>query len=357
MRILFILIILFANLFSQDVIDISVKGVSNEKNDGTQKDRFEAILDAKRQACEKAGLKIESKTTVENFQVVYDFIESKAETILLPGFQIIDIGYVQDGTYQVVLSGKIKITEEEEQISSKELRYAKSLKDRGKHSQCEAILKKYIDNTDKDVSDELKEEAFYFFIKWGYSWNVEESCHKFASYYPQSKHVLKIEQFGKFAAKPLYIHSRKYNPTPKDWIKTEFIHKDVTYKKQILVTNETIVFKDFKQNDKSLIIEYTLFKSDDDDKKAYTAYKIIINYFNGNYLTYDSNKIKPEDLVKVYERSKAFKPNITPTFQFSTSGAWFNNFKLKNFELSGKIPVGESPFTQELEFKVYQKSF
>jgi hypothetical protein len=38
-----------------------------------------------------------------------DFIESHAKAVLLPGFQIMDIGYMQDGTYQVVLTGQVQV--------------------------------------------------------------------------------------------------------------------------------------------------------------------------------------------------------------------------------------------------------
>jgi hypothetical protein len=111
-RIALFAVLLFAFIaapsFSQEVIDISVKGISDNVKDGPQKDRMEAIMDAKRQACEKAGLTISSKTTVKNFQTVFDFVESQAEAVLLPGFQIVDVGYMQDGTYSVVLIGKIK---------------------------------------------------------------------------------------------------------------------------------------------------------------------------------------------------------------------------------------------------------
>ena len=93
---------------AQDIIDVAVKGISDNARDGAQKDRQEAILDAKRQACEKAGLKIEAKTTVENFQTVYDRVETQAAAVLLPGFQVIDNGYGEDGTYSVVLVGKVR---------------------------------------------------------------------------------------------------------------------------------------------------------------------------------------------------------------------------------------------------------
>jgi len=107
-----LMLMLSINAYSQGTIDIMVKGISDNKKDGAQKDRLEAIMDAKRQACEKAGLRIEAKTTVKNFQTVYDFIESQAEAVLMPGFQVMDIGYTEDGTYQVVLSGKLSSANE-----------------------------------------------------------------------------------------------------------------------------------------------------------------------------------------------------------------------------------------------------
>jgi hypothetical protein len=106
-----VLMLLAVSAFSlqaQEIIDVGVRGISDATRDGAQKDRQEAILDAKRQACERAGLKIEASTTVENFQTVYDYVETQAESVLLPGFQIIDSGYGEDGTYTVVLVGKVQ---------------------------------------------------------------------------------------------------------------------------------------------------------------------------------------------------------------------------------------------------------
>jgi hypothetical protein len=110
MKSLFIitLLLVIGLINAQEVIDISVKGLSDTKKDGKQKDRMEAIMDAKRQACEKAGLKLESKTKVENFQTTYDYVESKSEAVLLPGFRIMDIGYTKDDTYAVVLVGQLR---------------------------------------------------------------------------------------------------------------------------------------------------------------------------------------------------------------------------------------------------------
>lgn len=102
------LFLAWSALPGQEVIDISVRGISDAANDGAQKDRLEAILDAKRQACEKAGMTISSTTTVENFKAVFDLVETQAEAVLLPGFTVIDVGYMADGTFAVVLTGKVK---------------------------------------------------------------------------------------------------------------------------------------------------------------------------------------------------------------------------------------------------------
>jgi hypothetical protein len=118
---IFVLILLFffvQSLPAQDIIDVAVKGISDNSRHGAQKDRQEAIMDAKRQACEKAGVRIEAKTTVENFQTVYDHVESQAAAVLLPGFQVIDNGYGEDGTYSVVLVGKIRTSISESKSSA-----------------------------------------------------------------------------------------------------------------------------------------------------------------------------------------------------------------------------------------------
>lgn len=108
-RLLMVFLMVTAMMLSaQDIIEVGVRGISDANRDGVQQDRLEAIMDAKRQACEKAGVRIESSTTVENFQTVYDLVESQAAAVLLPGFQIIDNGYGEDGTYSVVLIGQIK---------------------------------------------------------------------------------------------------------------------------------------------------------------------------------------------------------------------------------------------------------
>ena len=351
MRTFIILLLVTGSVFAQEIIDISVKGISNTKNDGAQQDRLEAIMDAKRQACEKAGLTIESKTKVENFEVVYDYIETQAETILMPGFQLIEIGYVQDGTYQVVLTGKIKVLGDVEPISAKELRYAKSLRDRGKHAECEEILKKYIDSEDKDISEELKEESFYCFIKWGYAWNTQESVHKFAAYYPDSKYLSRLESFAEFAAQKLYDQNKTYTSSAKDWQPAELQHNDVTFTKKITAASDTVIFKNFRDRDQSLLFNYDLYSTSEDNPK--TAYKIIIQYYNGNF------KESPDSdgLKEVENRIRLFQPGGSPTFQHSASGSRFADFSMKNFMIKGQVPVGEGPFEQTVQFEIYQKSF
>jgi len=92
-----------------EVIDIAIKGVDDGVKTTKQQDYKEAVLFAKRQAIERAGVEIEAITSVKNLIVQEDYIESKSKGVLLAGYQIIDVGYTEDGTYQVVLVGKLRV--------------------------------------------------------------------------------------------------------------------------------------------------------------------------------------------------------------------------------------------------------
>jgi chaperonin cofactor prefoldin len=95
-----------------DTIDVLIKGVDDGVKTNKQQDYKEAVMNAKLEAIERAGVEISSITKVVNFKTKYDMVESKAEAALLPGFQIMDMGYQKDGTYTVVLSGKVMTGED-----------------------------------------------------------------------------------------------------------------------------------------------------------------------------------------------------------------------------------------------------
>ena len=86
-------------------IDVLIKGVDDGVKTNQQQDYREAMMNAKLQVIEGAGVEMVSLTKVVNFKVKYDMVESRAKAVLEPGFQIMDIGYLEDGSYQVVLSG------------------------------------------------------------------------------------------------------------------------------------------------------------------------------------------------------------------------------------------------------------
>jgi len=94
-----------------ETIDVHLKGIDDGVESTRQKDYKEAVLFAKREAIERAGVKVKAMTTVQDLVVNSDYIESEAEGILLPGYDIVDVGYTEDGTYQVVLVGKIAVAE------------------------------------------------------------------------------------------------------------------------------------------------------------------------------------------------------------------------------------------------------
>jgi hypothetical protein len=89
-------------------IDVRIKGVDDGVKTTKQQDYKEAVLFAKREAIERAGVKVKALTAAKDFVIHSDYIESKAEAVLLPGYDVIDVGYQQNGTYLVILNGKVK---------------------------------------------------------------------------------------------------------------------------------------------------------------------------------------------------------------------------------------------------------
>jgi len=103
-----LIMILIPVLSYAETIDVKIKGVDDGIKTTKQRDYKEAVLFAKREAIERAGVKVKSLTTAKDFVIQSDYIESEAEAVLLPGYDIIDIGYQQDGTYLVILIGTVK---------------------------------------------------------------------------------------------------------------------------------------------------------------------------------------------------------------------------------------------------------
>lgn len=87
---------------------IKLIGCSRTIHKNKEQDRNDAIIDAKRQACLKAGIKF--KYSEENEPSLFDAeVNAESEQILEPGFKIADVGYKGDKTFQVMLVGKIKV--------------------------------------------------------------------------------------------------------------------------------------------------------------------------------------------------------------------------------------------------------
>jgi hypothetical protein len=147
-------------------------------------DYKEAVLFAKREAIERAGVQIKSIATVKDLVLNSDYIESQAEAVLLPGYNIVDMGYSVDGTYQVVLIGKVKTVSE--RLDSKELRYAKSLMDRGESSKARKIIADIIENS-KD--NNVVAEAMYCQVLWKFASDERHAFERLKAYYPNSKYV------------------------------------------------------------------------------------------------------------------------------------------------------------------------
>jgi hypothetical protein len=186
---LLLALILIPGISSAQTIDVHIKGVDDGVRTTKQQDYKEAVLFAKREAIERAGVKIKSMTTAKDMVVNSDYIESKAKAALMPGYNIIDIGYSADGTYQIVLIGKVR-SAVSEAIDSKGLRYAKSLYDMGKKSDAKKIINDILKNSQEDGT---VAEAMYYQVLWKFSSDPAITYAKLEAYYPYSKYVGKLK--------------------------------------------------------------------------------------------------------------------------------------------------------------------
>ena len=111
----------------QRYVDVLIEGYDDGIRTNRTDDRNEALLDAKRQAIERAGVRVSTKLLIddESNSVVVDgerpvesdeyvsqrsnrYIENNAKGVLLPGYIVLDKGYQSDGNYLIILSGKVR---------------------------------------------------------------------------------------------------------------------------------------------------------------------------------------------------------------------------------------------------------
>jgi hypothetical protein len=354
-RIITFIMLIASATMGQTIIDISVKGISDGKNDGAQKDREEAITDAKRQACEKAGLTIESKTTIKDFKLLSDYVETQSKGVLLPGFQIVDVGYVADGTYQVVLSGKIKSLADEA-ISSKELRYAKALYDKGNIRQCSDILEGYIDSKDEKIPEATKEDAYYYFIKWGFPFRPADALEKFAAYYPESKHLDALKAFVPFTEKVLCSYKKECTAKFAQWQKKAVTIEDKKFDQILPAVKDTLIFTDYKNAEHSLVVEYFFLQSTVKDAQYPFAYSYFIYHYSGNIKKGAAKGGEPARTA-ILEEFNPYTETENLRYEASRSDILFGYFKLTDYQLNGGVPTKKGDYPQKLTFAVYQVSF
>jgi hypothetical protein len=183
-----ILSVFFTDVTFAKTIDVLIKGMDNGVKTSRDHDYQEAVMNAKLQAIERAGVSIKSLTQVENFQLKYDMIESKADAALLPGFQIIDMGYQSDGTYQVVLSGKVLVNDAKHDQSKLwgKLRFQpaefsefKEALELWKVLSAADIDNQYVNNSDGTVSDLTTG------LMWAASYEIKENILEARQYVEQ----------------------------------------------------------------------------------------------------------------------------------------------------------------------------
>jgi hypothetical protein len=169
-----------------EVIDVEIEGIDDGVKTTRKQDYKEAVLFAKRGAIERAGVKIKGLATAEDLIMNSDYIESRAEKVLMPGYVIVDFGYRTDGIYLVRLVGKVKTASEG--ISSEELRHARALLGRGDKSKARKIIADIM-RSSKD--DNTVAEAIYCRVLWNFG--SRDTLAELKARYPDSKYVSRVE--------------------------------------------------------------------------------------------------------------------------------------------------------------------
>ena len=90
-----LLIVMFPITIFAEVIDVRIQGFDDGVRSTKQQDYEEAVLSAKRKA-----------------------IESKSGAVLLSEYQIVDIGYLENRKYSIILIGKIQIQDKKGEIDT-----------------------------------------------------------------------------------------------------------------------------------------------------------------------------------------------------------------------------------------------
>ena len=92
----------------KDLVEFKVIGYSFGKKKNLKDDYNEALVDAKIKAIERAGIKVDSITKVENFEVKSDMVEARSKGTIEPGYEIIEVGYDESGVYKILMIGKVR---------------------------------------------------------------------------------------------------------------------------------------------------------------------------------------------------------------------------------------------------------
>lgn len=181
-------LLVVSHIANAGIINVQIKGIDDGVKTSKKQDYEEAVLFAKHKALELAGVNIQPLITVQNLNATLDYIESKGMVALSPGHFFLDMGYVADGTYQILMIGQINTVAES--IESKEVRYAKGLMDNGEKAMAHKIL---IDIINSGKSDSAVAEAMYYQVEWKFSSNSKKTLGKMKSRYPNSKYVNRLE--------------------------------------------------------------------------------------------------------------------------------------------------------------------
>jgi hypothetical protein len=92
---------------NEEFVQFKVIGYSRGKKN-LKDDYNEALVDAKIKAIERAGVKVDSITKMDNFEIKSDMVEAQSKGTIEPGYEIMEVGYDENGVYKILMIGKVR---------------------------------------------------------------------------------------------------------------------------------------------------------------------------------------------------------------------------------------------------------
>jgi hypothetical protein len=156
----------------------------------------------------------------------------------------------------------------------------------------------------------------------------------------------------KFSQKSLYSHNKEYSVDFSRWQKKTVTKEERKFDMALPVILDTIIFIDYKNNEHSMVLEYTFLHSTVKDAKEPFAYTYSLVHYAGNI-----KKTASQNSSVVFEYFIPYTDLENNQYHASRSDIRFGNFKLTDYLLEGEVPAKKGLHPQKVTSEVRQVAY